>query len=558
MAVFAGAILEVGDFGAVLGMIHGEIDGFKDFQSGRKSDWSRTMPRSEDMDRMFDLRRLPSLDRETFIEQFTINYELAYEDAYYNAHFGSEKNNMDSGRYDGIIFGSMMGKVFGLKDYYEARNLDYKRNMPGESEIRSNYSLNSDNLEYTEGFINEFKNSYQEFYVISFRESKDNITLLEDSSAYGSGNALGKIQGEIQGNIDHLEKKDNDWKRDKVLSSAIIFQYNLIYQTEKYRDRFINGYWDGYANGYKETYKELNADGSITKTILETIPISGGLLQSLDGNFAVEIEKGNYYKPVTVTIDSLNENYSVDNRYISASNFYKLNVENSSGAFVKDKKIKIAFEYYGDVDGGIYQLKNGKWIYLTSTIEEDAIIANINPDTINSDGSTFTVLVDTKTTVFHDIRGHWAKDEITAYIRRGVINGYEDNKFKPDQHITRGEFLILLSRLYEWYMPYDLSNNEYFKDYESFHKYNEKHISYSLANGYIIGYPDKYFRPYNNISYKEVDLIMRSVLKDPSFKWEKFAEQMMYTKKTRSSSYNSYDNKITRAEFSYMLYKLNE
>jgi len=51
---------------------------------------------------------------------------------------------------------------------------------------------------------------------------------------------------------------------------------------------------------------------------------------------------------------------------------------------------------------------------------------------------------------------------------------------------------------------------------------------------------------------------MKRVLNDFSFTWKTYAEQMMYDKKVRSSSYDSYDNNITRAEFSYMLYKLNE
>src|SRR5699024_9636835 len=136
------------------------------------------------------------------------------------------------------------------------------------------------------------------------------------------------------------------------------------------------------------------------------------------------------------------------------------------------------------------------------------ITAQVNSQTISKDGNIFAVLVDKKTENFHDIRGHWAKDEITTYIRRGVINGYQDNEFKPDQHITRTEFLILLSRLYGWYLPYDLSNNEFFRDSDSFNQFNERQISYSLDHEYIIGYPDKHFRPYDNISYKEVDIIM--------------------------------------------------
>ena len=550
------SFVTISGLGASLGMIYGEIAGIKDFESRFSSNWSKAIPRESEISRIFDLRKLPIQDRNDFVEQFTANFQLGYENAYYNAHFGTEKNNKENGRKDGKTFGEMIGKSFAIKDYHENRDSNYNRNMPSASEITQDYALKKDNQDYLEGFINGFKNAYQESYTNSFRESKNNVVILESSEAYENGNDIGQAKGKIQANIDHMENKTNEWIRSKPLSSAIISEYNLMYQLSKYRDSFINGFWEGYSNGYTAAYKELSQGVAISKTTSETIPIAGGILESLEGGFLVEIDKGIYYKPVILTIDSLNNAYG-SSRYISASNFYRLNIVNTQGAFKKDKKIKISFEYYGDKDGGIYILENDKWTYLTSVIEEGFITTYINPSTISSDGNVFGVLVDTETTVFHDIRGHWAKDEITAYIRRGVISGFPDKTFKPNQNITRGEFLVLLSRLNEWYLPPDTSNVKFFKDHETF-RYAEKYISYGFSNKYIIGYPDQYFRPYNNITYKEVDIIMKRVLKDFSFTWTTYAEQMIYDKKVRSSSYDSYDNNITRAEFSYMLYKLNQ
>lgn len=544
-------------FGASFGMIYGEMAGIRDYQDGKSPNWSKAMPRDSEITSMFDLRNLPSIERNNFIDQFTTNFKIGYEKAYYNAHFGTKKSSMDAGRADGIVFGTMVGSVFGSKDFYEGRDADYNRNMPSERDITQEYSLNRDSEEYIKGFINGFKNAYQDAYLKSFREGKNNSILLEDSSAYENGFATGSAKGNIQSSMDHMEKKPNDWKRSQPLSSTIIMEYNLMYQTPKYRDTFINGFWDGYSNGYTETYKALSQSNAINKTTSVTVPISGAQTLSLDGALAVEIDKGIYYKPVILTIDTLNDLYSISNRYISASNFYRLSIINPNGQFAKNKKIKISFEYYGDKDGGIYKLEGNKWHYLTSTIEGNAISAYVNPDTINQLGNIFAVLVDKETEIFHDIRGHWAKDEVTAYIRRGVINGYPDKTFKPNQNIARAEFLVLLSRLYEWYLPYDISNLVFFKDYKTF-GYSEKYLSYGLAHGYIIGYPDKYFRPSNNISYKEVDIIMKRVLRDDTFTWTNYAQKMMYEKKVRSSSYDSMDNKITRAEFSYMLYKLNE
>ncbi|WLR50678.1 S-layer homology domain-containing protein [Bacillus tianshenii] len=46
---------------------------------------------------------------------------------------------------------------------------------------------------------------------------------------------------------------------------------------------------------------------------------------------------------------------------------------------------------------------------------------------------------ETGTSSLTDIDGHWAKGYIAALVDEGVINGYEDNSFKPNNTITRAE-----------------------------------------------------------------------------------------------------------------------
>jgi hypothetical protein len=49
--------------------------------------------------------------------------------------------------------------------------------------------------------------------------------------------------------------------------------------------------------------------------------------------------------------------------------------------------------------------------------------------------------------VLNDIDSHWAKDVIQKLASTGVINGYEDGTFKPDQTISRQEMVVILSRI---------------------------------------------------------------------------------------------------------------
>jgi len=50
---------------------------------------------------------------------------------------------------------------------------------------------------------------------------------------------------------------------------------------------------------------------------------------------------------------------------------------------------------------------------------------------------------------FTDIGGHWFEDDIVFAAAIGWVNGYEDGTYKPDQPITRAEFMTLVNRMLE-------------------------------------------------------------------------------------------------------------
>lgn len=46
-----------------------------------------------------------------------------------------------------------------------------------------------------------------------------------------------------------------------------------------------------------------------------------------------------------------------------------------------------------------------------------------------------------------DITGHWAEEAIRWCMERGLMRGYEDGTFQPDQGVTRAELATVLKRL---------------------------------------------------------------------------------------------------------------
>lgn len=540
-----------------LASLLGEIYGFRDYFAGARSNWSKACPTNTNLSKMYDLKNQTSSYRSSFYSKFRDSFKKSYEDGYEKANLEGEKVNAESGMADGETVGSVLGNIHGAKDYFENRTNNYSRNKPSDTAIVRDYSLNNDSPEYKSGFLIGFKRSFEEAYSKSYRDSNMGSSIGNTETAYEDGRLAGLAKGELQANHDYIGKKDNNWKMDRIYSSQIITEYNLVYQSSDYNKGFVSGFLGGFTEGYNQAYNQLSQSYVVEKSIVAIIPKSGGVITTKDGDLTVEIEKGTFFDDVSISIETLSDsNSNKDNRYIKTSKLYNIEITNSSGNVNNDNKIKLSFNYFDNYKGGVYKKINNEFVYMNSNFEEDEIISNISPNTLTSKGNIYCVLIDKDVSVFPDARGNWANDEINTLVRRGIIKGYSDGYFKPELNVTRAEFLTLLSRVYDWKLK-DNKNIEEFKDYNKFGN-SDKIISYAIDKGYIYGYGDNTFKPDNPISYREIEIIMARVLEYPEFKWYNTAAKIMYEKQKRSNSYNSMDNKANRAEIVYMLYILNE
>lgn len=51
--------------------------------------------------------------------------------------------------------------------------------------------------------------------------------------------------------------------------------------------------------------------------------------------------------------------------------------------------------------------------------------------------------------MFKDVENHWAKDKIKRAAELGLVEGYPDGSFKPDEKVTRAENTVVALRLYD-------------------------------------------------------------------------------------------------------------
>ena len=56
----------------------------------------------------------------------------------------------------------------------------------------------------------------------------------------------------------------------------------------------------------------------------------------------------------------------------------------------------------------------------------------------------FSNIVTAQERNFSDIENHWASEYIEQLIECGIVSGYPDGSFKPDNNITINEFLKII------------------------------------------------------------------------------------------------------------------
>ena len=103
---------------------------------------------------------------------------------------------------------------------------------------------------------------------------------------------------------------------------------------------------------------------------------------------------------------------------------------------------------------------------------------------------------------FADVpEGYWAKVPIENTGTVGLVEGYPDGTFKPERALTRAELATLLVRAKGLKIP-ERRAKKIFKDVKNDH-WAAKYIEVAQKAGLVEGYPDRSFRPNNKINKVE-------------------------------------------------------
>lgn len=109
--------------------------------------------------------------------------------------------------------------------------------------------------------------------------------------------------------------------------------------------------------------------------------------------------------------------------------------------------------------------------------------------------------------IFADVNEEmWFNTAVSTMASMGIVNGYPDGNYHPNEYITRAEFAAIVTR-------FDESKNTTGVTFADIYgHWGQKEICKAYNNGWILGYEDGTFRPNQNITRAEAMALINRVL----------------------------------------------
>jgi uncharacterized protein YjdB len=118
-------------------------------------------------------------------------------------------------------------------------------------------------------------------------------------------------------------------------------------------------------------------------------------------------------------------------------------------------------------------------------------------------------------TILLDVEGHWAQSTIQDMVDEGIIGGYPDGTFRPNNSITRAEFVSLIVKA----LNLEPDSGRVFGD--AANHWAKDAIRIASYYGLVIGYSDSLFGPDDPVTREQMAVIIVNATKLDSIEGDK-------------------------------------
>ncbi|PSB09950.1 S-layer homology domain-containing protein [filamentous cyanobacterium CCP2] len=107
-----------------------------------------------------------------------------------------------------------------------------------------------------------------------------------------------------------------------------------------------------------------------------------------------------------------------------------------------------------------------------------------------------------QTTSFPDTEGHWAQPFIQPLAQEGILTGYLDGTFRPEQAVNRDEFAAVIRQAFSQEPVREIAEGGVYQDVPTDY-WAAPAIEEAYEMGFMQGYPGGFFRPNQPVSRVE-------------------------------------------------------
>ncbi len=143
-----------------------------------------------------------------------------------------------------------------------------------------------------------------------------------------------------------------------------------------------------------------------------------------------------------------------------------------------------------------------------STGQDNSYGNSGNQSNLNTNEST-SLDSTTSGSSYKDVQGYWGEPYISGLASRGIIGGFPDGSFKPNDQITRAQFAAIAAKALS--VP-TAGASATFRDVPARH-WAANVISAVSSAGLVTGFPDGTFRPEDKITRAQALVILAKALK---------------------------------------------
>ncbi|WP_229106876.1 SwmB domain-containing protein [Paenibacillus sp. 1001270B_150601_E10] len=233
-------------------------------------------------------------------------------------------------------------------------------------------------------------------------------------------------------------------------------------------------------------YSQLKRQFSQSSSIYVQLQIEGALSYATQMAKAVE-DSGAEFRALPIDL------------YASA---YSSSTPTQALVVQTEAKVKVNRAVYNDRTSMIrYDRAGDRLQYIPNTIKQGGGLSVLR--FYPSDNDIFAAVERSKS--FSDIRAHWAQASISHLANKFIIEGVSSSRFAPNASVTRGQFTVLLARSFG--LESNASAANAYSDVGSSHPM-VAYIGAATKAGIIGGYENGTFRPNQNISREQMAVML--------------------------------------------------